>query len=110
MGKITRRFNRLMLQGRIRQTVRLISNANKIDRLSLDQLIQVGKDEDGNIQMKTTRDILKEKHPDGKIPDQEIIIAESDTVVFHPDPIVFEIITGELFKQGAIKTQGAAGP
>ena len=110
MEKIARGFNRLMLQGRIRQAVRLISNANKRGCLSLDQLIPVGEDQDGNIQMKTTRDILKEKHPDGKTPDPEILLAESDTDEFHHDPIVFERITGELIQQAAIKTQGAAGP
>ena len=83
MEKIARGFDRLLLQGRIRQAVRLISNANKRGCLSLDQLIPVGEDEDENIQMKTTRDILKEKHPDGKTPDPEILLAESNTDESH---------------------------
>ena len=54
MEKIARGFDRLLLQGRIHQAVRLISNANKRGCLSMDQLIPVGEDEDENIQMKTT--------------------------------------------------------
>ena len=37
--KITRGFNRLMLQGKVHQAVRLISNANKGGVLSLDALL-----------------------------------------------------------------------
>lgn len=61
--KIARGFNRLMLQGKVRQAVRLISIANKGGLLTIDSLIPVGEDENGNMQWKTTREILKEKHP-----------------------------------------------
>ena len=50
MQKIARGFNRLMLQGKVRQAVNLISNANRRGLLNTDTLIPVGEDKDGNIQ------------------------------------------------------------
>ena len=65
---IARGFSRLMLQGKVHQAVRLISNAEKGDLLAIDELIPTGIDEKGNTNWQTTRDILIQKHPEAKIP------------------------------------------
>ena len=110
MEKIARGFNRLMLQGKARQAVRPISNANKGGLLNIDSLISTGEDEDGNVQWKTTREVLREKHPQGRAPVAEILLPEPEINETHRDPNIFERITGEAVKAAANKTQGAAGP
>ena len=108
--EIARGFNRLMLQGKAWQAVRLISNANKGGLLNIDSLIPTGEDEDGNVQWKTTREVLRQKHPQGRAPVAEILLPEPEINETHHDPNIFERITGEAVKAAANKTQGAAGP
>ena len=75
--KITRGFNRLMLQGKVHQAVRLISNAEKSGLLSLDDIVP-DVDANGNATWKTAKDILLEKHPAGKIPPPEVLLPDTD--------------------------------
>lgn len=63
---IAKGFNRLMLQGKVRQAVNLLSNANRRGLLPLDSLIPVGIDNEGNTQWKSTKEILLDKHPHGR--------------------------------------------
>ena len=99
-----------MLQGKVRQAVRLISNAEKGGLLAIDELIPTGIDEKGNTNWKTTRDILIQKHPEAKIPPPETFLSEPESDETYHDPIVFERITGDNIKQAANRTQGTAGP
>ena len=101
MEKIARGFNRLMLQGKARQAVRPISNANKGGLLNIDSLISTGEDEDGNVQWKTTREVLREKHPQGRAPVAEILLPEPEINETHHDPNIFERIAGETVKTAA---------
>ena len=110
MQKIARGFNRLMLQGKVRQAVNLISNANRRGLLNTDTLIPVGEDKDGNIQWKTTNEILMEKHPPECIPSDDILLQNRNCDKSHYDPIIFERITGNLIREAATKIQGSAGP
>lgn len=107
--KITRGFSRLMLQGKVHQAVRLISNADKGGLLSLDALLP-NVDGNGNATWRSTRDVLLEKHPEANIPSPEVLLpnTEADEICF--DPVVFERITGETIKQAAMRTNGSAGP
>ena len=57
---------------------KLISNANKGGLLTIDSLIPTGEDEDGNVQWKTTREVLREKHPQGRAPVAEILLPEPE--------------------------------
>ena len=107
--KITRGFNRLMLQGKVHQAVRLISNVEKSGLLSLDDMVP-DVDANGNATWKTAKDILLEKHPAGKIPPPEVLLPDTDVDPTCFDPIIFERITGESIKEAAMKTNGAAGP
>ena len=101
MEKIARGFNLLMLQGKARQAVRLISNENKGGLLNIDSLIPTGEDEDGNVQWKTTREVLREKHPQGRAPVAEILLPEPEINETHHDPNIFERIAGEAVKTAA---------
>ena len=107
--KITRGFNRLMLQGKVHEAVRLISIANKGGLLSLDALIP-DVDNNGNAIWKTTRDVLLEKHPEGKTSTPETLLSENEFDQTHFDPIIFERLTGESIKQAAMRTNGTADP
>ncbi|CAB4045801.1 Hypothetical predicted protein, partial [Paramuricea clavata] len=102
--KITRGFSRLMLQGKVHQAVRLISIADKRDALIHDV------DSNGNAIWKTTREILLEKHPEGKTPIPETLLSDTEFDQTCFDPIIFERLTGESIKQAAMRTNGAAGP
>ena len=110
--KTTLIFSRLMLKGKVNAALRFISKDTKQGILSLDTLIPTGKDLDGEITWQTTIDILREKHPKGKVAPAETLVPESESHVaecYH-DLIVFEQITGEAIKQAALHTHGAAGP
>jgi hypothetical protein len=107
--KITRGFSRLMLQGKVHQAVRLISIADKRGLLSLDALIP-DVDSNGNAIWKTTREILLEKHHEGKTPLPETLLSDTEFEQTCFDPIIFERLTGESIKQAAMRTNGAAGP
>ena len=108
--KIARGFNRLMLQGKVRQAVRLTSNANRGSLLDIDLLIPVGENENGDTEWKTTREVLLKKHPHSCAPAAETMVTVSEAEDIHHDPIIFERITGEAIKSAANNTQGAAGP
>ena len=108
--KKARIFSRLMLQGKVNAALRIISSESKGGILSLDDRIPTGQDPDGNTVWPTTRDILIEKHPEGKTPSPETLLSELDAEEPCHDPIIYEQITGESIRQAAIHTQGAAGP
>ena len=110
LEKISRGFNRLMLQGKTRQAVRLISSANKGGLLNIDSPIPVGENENGDIEWKTTREVLLEKHPHARPPVAETLLTATDIDELCHDPIIFERITGEAIRIAANNTQGAAGP
>ena len=62
-----------MLQKKTRQlAVRLISNVIKGGLLNVVTLIAIGVDENGDVQMKTAREVLMDKDPQGKIGEQTI--------------------------------------
>ena len=66
--------------------------------------------EDGNVQSKTTREFLRETHPQGRAPVAEILLHEPEINEAHHDPNIFQRMTGEAVKAAANKTQGTAGP
>ena len=76
----------------------------------MDTFIAIGEDENCVIQMKTAREVLIEKHPQGKLATAETLLTKPDVDEIHYDPIIFERITGEAIRIAPNKTQGAAGP
>ena len=92
----------------MRAALRLLSKDANGGVLSLIDLIPTGRD--GEEISKTTRDILNEKHPKGRVASAEILLPESDIDDPCHNPIVFEHITGVAIRQAANRTHGAAGP
>jgi hypothetical protein len=110
MQNIAKGFNRLMLQGKVRQPVNLLSNANRQGFLPLDSLIPVGIDDEGNTQWKSTKEILLDKHPHGRTPSVDILLQDTYSKQSHFDPILYDRITGDTIRDAANKIQGSAGP
>ena len=107
--KTARIFSRLMLQGKVKAALRLLSHSENKGVLSLDDLIPVEGRQNGDAVQQTTRDILLEKHPKGKPAPDGALVDTSSTNHCH-DSIIFEQITGEAIRQAALHTHGAAGP
>ena len=95
-----------MLQGKLKAALRVIFKDTKRGILSLESLIPTGKDPNSEITWQTTLDILREKHPKGKMALAETLlpVSESNAAELYHDPIVFEQITGEAIRQAALRT------
>jgi len=62
---------------------------------------------DGESILRSTRDVLKEKHPLGKDPDTcSLVNGEPEPV----NPIVFDGLDADAIRHTALHTHGAAGP
>ena len=107
--KTARIFSRLMLQGKVNAALRLLSRDDNGGVLFLDDLIPTGIGQNGEVIQQTTWDVLMEKHPEGKPASDDVLLDTSSTNHCH-DQIIFEQITGEVIRQAALHTHGAAGP
>ena len=96
-------FAKLMMEGKVRAALRLISKQEGGPPIALNDTIEIDEE------IHTVRDILKQKHPEGK-PVTQSAIAVSDPVMNEPHPVIFDEITGILFRSVALRTEGAAGP
>lgn len=99
-----------VVEQQTRKQLHEASSAPRGGLLSIDDVLKVGTDQDGESIWRSTRDILLEKQPKGKAPPQEVLLPEPVTGESCHDPIIFDSITGELIKYVATRTQGAAGP
>ena len=106
--KIAKVFNRLMLQGKVRQAASLIANANRRGILDLNSLIPTSDDNEGNMQWKTTKKVLLEKLPQQQMPSTEILLHDTDSNQSQYDPVMFDRITGDLIIEATTKIQGSA--
>ena len=59
-AKTARKFSKLMMEGKVRAALRLLTKQTQAGLLGLDQVIEVGSSTPG----RTVREILEEKHPD----------------------------------------------
>ena len=107
--RTARIFNKLMLQSKVNAALRLLSHDDSGGVLFLDDVIPTGIGQNGEVVQQTTRDILMEKHPEGKLAPDDVLLDTSSTNHCH-DQIIFEQITGEAIRQAALHTHGAAGP
>ena len=99
-NQITRTFTNLMLNGRISAAMRVISDAPNGGLLDLDAKAN---------ETQTVREVLKEKHPEGKPADQDSLLAE-DAGPPAPHPVIFDHLTGNSIRAAALRTFGGAGP
>ena len=95
-----RKFSKMMMEGRVRAALKLLSDDSHTGLLSLDQIIDTSG--------KTVRDILKDKHPDPEPVHPKILLEDAGDDSFHP--AIFDNITVESIRTAALHTQGAAGP
>ena len=97
-----RKFSQLMMEGRVRAALQLLTNESRSGLLSLEEVVSDGSG-------RTVRDVLEEKHPDPEPAHADTILNEQMTSVdFHP--ILFDNITAEIIRNSALHTAGAAGP
>ena len=101
--QLARSFAKLMMEGKVRAALRLISRQNGGPPLALDEKTEA------NRALMSVRDILKQKHPEGK-PVIPSAIDPFNPSPNEPHPVIFEQITGQLVHSVASKTEGAAGP
>ena len=89
-----------MLQGRVSAAMPILSEASSGFVLDLEQPMAEGK---------TVRDVLREKHSDGRQVTHDALLEASEGPP-PPHPVLFTRITGASIKQAALRTFGGAGP
>ena len=89
----SRAFTRLMMQGKVSQAMRFISESSNIKGVY-----------DAN---KEVIEKLREKHPKAQIPEPDILCNEE---YIAPEPVIFETIDANLVKIAAKEIQGSGGP
>ena len=103
-GVIARNFGKMMEQGKVRNALQYLSRHTTGGVLSLDDLIP-GPDNE----LRSTRNILIDKHPAGKPPDPSSLLPGSTDL----DPfnsIIFESLNADAIHLAAMHTHGSAGP
>ena len=96
-----RRFSKMMMEGRVRGALKLLSDDSGTGLLSLNETV------DG-VSGKTVREVLEDKHPDPRPVHPDVIVTDIDDDGFHPT--IFDNITAESIRVASLHTQGAAGP
>ena len=106
---IARLFDHLLSEGKVGAALRLLTATREGGVLPLDSLVPSGFDSSGNPLFKTTKEILQEKHPQGRVASQDSLLDTSlDTPYF--DPILFDSLDACVIKRAPFHTHGAAGP
>ena len=103
--QLARSFSKLMMEGKVRAALRLITKQGGGAPMAIDQIVNT----DVNGTTQTVFDILKLKHPEGK-PVMVSAIDGSAAPTEEPHPVIFEHITGSLIRKMVLRTEGAAGP
>ena len=96
-------FHRLMVQGKVKSAIRLLSEPRRGQLLSLDQMVP---DNDGESSI-SVRETLERKHPPG-VPAAIDALLQEEPPETHP--VLFDSLNGDKIRQAAIHTQGSAGP
>ena len=105
---ISRTFGKLMMEGKVQGALRYLSRKTTGGVLKLDELIPVTTST-GDTGLRSTYDILCEKHPAGKPPSLECLLSPSpDVSSVHT--ILFDNLNADSILQAALHTQGSAGP
>ena len=100
-----RTFSSLMMEGKVKAALRLISDQERGSVLLLDSLVSATVDTPA----KTICDIFLEKH----LPSKPLVpsaVCEPSNATSEPHPIQFNQIDGPFIHKVALKMDGAAGP
>ena len=97
---ISRKFAELMMVGKVKTAVRMLTRDNQsVGTLPLN------KDIDG----KSVRDILREKHPPAQALNPEAVFPPASPSTI-PHSVIFDEIDGISILKSALHTEGSAGP
>ncbi len=99
--QLPRSFANLMLQGKTKAALRLLSEQGKGGILQLDEIVTTS---DGQ---KKVKEILIDKHPPGQPAYPDVIIKDDPQDVH---PVLFESLDAAIIRSAALNTSGAAGP
>ena len=102
MDNLARSFANIMMHGRVKSALWLLSSDSRGTPLALDKVIT------SSTGSNTVRDILQKKHPSSRSVSYSALLPEDETPSPH-HPILFESITGQLIRTIAMRTEGAAG-
>ena len=101
-----RTFRDLMLQGRVQSALRYLSRNTNGGVLKLEDLVPA-RCANGETVLRSTRDVLKDKHPLGQDPDTCCLMdGEYEPV----NSITFDGLDADAIRHAALHTHGAAGP
>ena len=101
-----RTFHDLMLQGRVQSALRYLSRNTNGGVLKLEDLVPE-RCANGETILRSTRDVLKDKHPLGQDPDTCCLMdGEYEPV----NSITFDSLDADAIRHAALHTHGAAGP
>ena len=103
--RTARLFAKLMMNGKVRAALRLVTQANGSGPLPLNSIANPNDP----TSTQTVRDVLLEKHPP-KQPPKKSTIAKPDTPVAEPHPVIFDEINGQMIRDTILRMDGAAGP
>ena len=105
---LARTFCRLMMQGEVQKALRHLSRKTSGGVLSLEDLVPVsnGNGNGNQTHMRTTHDVLLDKHTPGASPVESSLLHDAPEPV---NPIVFDNLNADAIHQAALHTNGAAG-
>ena len=97
-------FAKLMMEGKVRAALRIVTGSYGGGSLPLDQVADPESDNS-----ETVRDVLLKKHPPKQPPSVSSLL-EPESQPPEPHPVMFEVIDGQLIRNTVLKMDGAAGP
>ena len=120
---VARLFDHLLSEGKVGAALRLLTVTHKGGVLPLDSAFEIlhlihniryrkefhQGDSSGNPLFKTTKEILQEKHPQGRVATQDSLLDPSSGDPCFV-PILFDQLDGCVIRWAAFHTHGAAGP
>ena len=105
---IARTFCKLMMEGKVHNALNHLSRNTSGGDLKLDDLIPETTSS-GDTVLRSTYDILQDKHPQGKISTPECLLNPTpESPAVHP--ILYDNLNGDTTLQAALHTQSTAGP
>jgi len=93
--KIARKFSNLMMCGRVKDALRLLSEDNRGGPLSMNSSVM---------------DALLTKHPKKRAPVPCTLVGDPSISVPLPHPIIFDQLDAICIRRAVLRTNGAAGP
>ena len=94
-----RKFSNLMMKGKVRAALQLLTKETGAGPMRLDDVVEKSG--------KTVRDILKDKHPQPELPHPDALLS-TDIVDSDFHPVLFDSITAEAIRKSALTTKGSA--